>query len=322
MIIFAYGADTFRSRRFVQELKNKFTRDIDPLAQSLSIIDGQAATLKEINEKINTGSLFVQKRLIAIDNIFKNKKADIFLSLTEYLKDLSAATDTIVIFRDEELDTREKPLKADAKKFFAFLCKQQYSQEFSALSGIQLLAFIKKELSVYEKEIETAAANLLINTASSDIWIIINELNKLAHYTANKIITINDVKELGASSFNENIFGLTDALSSKNRKLALSLLEEQYAAGLSDEYLLTMLTRQFKILLQIKEALESKTSQSDMAGKLKLHPFIIKKGLMQAKNFSGSDLKNYLNRLIRLDFLNKTGQGHIKTELMLIISEL
>lgn len=322
MIIFAYGADTFRSRRWIQELKNKFTRDIDPLAQSLNIIDGQTTTLKEINEKVNTGSLFVKKRLTVIENIFKNKKSDIFTGLIEYLKKLSAANDNIIIFRDEELNTKEKPLRAEAKKLFTFLTKQPYAQEFAALNNSQLLSFIKKETSAYQKNMDLAGATKLISLTSGDLWIISNEIKKLANYTATDSITSADVEKMVAGAYDENIFALTDAISAKNKGAAATLLEEQYAAGLSDEYLLTMLIRQFKILLQIRSAIDSKTSPADIATKLRLHPFVVKKGLLQAKNFSATELKNHLNYLINLDFLNKTGQANIKTKLILLISSL
>lgn len=322
MIIFLYGADTFRSHRMLQEMKNKFIKDIDHESNSLNVLDGQITTLKEIGEKINTGSLFVKKRLIVIENIFKNKKTKLFPELTDYLKKFSASEDNIIIFIDEELNSKDRPLKIDAKKLFAFLSKQKYTQEFKSLSSIQLLSFIKKEAGVYQKEMSAGAASLLINLSSSDLWIIASEIKKLSFYSNNKIITEADVKELCSGTVNENIFALTDALSAKNKSQALILLEEQYSAGLSEEYLIAMLIRQFKILLQIRSALDNNFSQTEMTNQLKLHPFIIRKGLSQARNFSTENIKNYLNQLIRLDFSNKNGRSQIKTELMLLISGL
>lgn len=322
MIIFLYGADTYRSRRMLQEMKKKFIKDTDPDSQSLNLVDGQVANLKEITEKINTGSLFVKKRLIIIDNIFKNKKEKIFGELAAYLKKFSSSEETIIIFIDEDLDGKNKSLKADAKKLFAFLGKQKYVQEFKLLSGLQLLNFIKKETQGYKKEISTSAASTLINLTGGDLWQMSSEIKKLSFYTADKIISENEVKEMVAGSFNEDIFALSDALSTRNKALALKLLEEQYAAGLSEEYLIVMLIRQFKILLQIREALDNKISPNDLASQLKIHPFVAKKGALQAKNFNVINLKNYLNRLINLDFLNKNSQTDIKTELTLLISSL
>jgi len=322
MIIFLHGADTFRTRRFLQELKDKFTRDVDPDANSFNLIDGTTVTFKDIQEKINTGSLFVKKRMVVIENIFKNRKEKIFAELADYLKKFTSSEDNIIIFRDEEIGTKDKSLTTDAKKLFTLLSKQPYSQEFKPLTDNQLLTFITKEIKSYQKEIGIPAASLLINLTGGDLWLIASNLRKLAFSSAAKTVTSAEIKESVPGSYDENIFGLTDALSAKNKKLAINLLEEQYAAGLSDEYLLTMLIRQFKILLQIRTALDEKINPANLASQLKLHPFVIKKGLLQAKNFTVSGLKNYLDRLIRLDFLNKTGNGDIKTELNLLISGL
>ena len=322
MIIFLYGADTFRSHRMLQEMKNKFIKDIDKESNSLNVLDGQTVTLKEIGEKINTGSLFVKKRLVIIENIFKNKKTKLFAELVDYLKKFSAGDDNIIIFIDEELNSKEKPLKVDAKKLFTFLSKQKYAQEFKTLSNIQLLNFIKKEAGSYKKEMGAAAASLLINLTGGDLWTIASEIKKLSFFSSARLISEQAVKELCADTVSDDIFALTDALSVKNKSQALKLLEEQYAAGLSEEYLIAMFVRQFKILLQIRTAIDTNLSQLEMTSQLKLHPFVIRKGLSQAKNFSADNLKQYLNQLIGLDFSNKTGRSQIKTELMLLISSL
>jgi len=325
MIIFLYGADTFRSRRFRQGLQDKFRRDIDPSAVSLSVIDGQMTTLSAIAEKLGAGSLFVKKRMVIIENIFKNKKEKIFTELTDYLKKLptdKSDSDNVIVFHEEELGTREKPLKAAAKKLQALLIKQQYVQEFKTLSSSQLSAFIRQEATSYGKKIGASAATELANRAGGDLWLIAGSLKKLAFSSTLAEISLESVKDMVAGAFDENIFGLTDALSARNQRLALRLLEEQYAAGLSDEYLLTMLIRQFKILLQIRTALDSRLSTSLMAASLKLHPFVVQKGSQQAKNFLADSLRAYLGRLIQLDWQNKTGQGDTRTELTLLISSL
>ncbi len=320
MIISLYGADSFRSRRFLQELKNKFIKDVDPNSHSFSVVDGATATLGSISEQINTGSLFVKKRFVVIENIFKNKSEKIFSELAPYLEKLAKSDDNILIFRDEDIEG--KTMKAPAKKLLAFFKLQPYTQEFKELLPAQLASFIKKEAALYDKDISAPAASLLIDLTGGDLWQISAEVKKLSFRNDEKIISSEMIKEMVPGSYDENIFGLTDAISAKNRKMAISLLEEQYAAGLSDEYLLTMLIRQFKILLQIREALDANTNPADIASRLKVHPYVAKKGAQQARNFSAPVLKDYLNRLVYLDFSNKTGRGDIKTELSLLISAL
>jgi len=234
----------------------------------------------------------------------------------------STDNDNIIIFRDEELNTKDSPVPAAGKKLFAFLSGQPYARAFPAVSGSQLIAFIAKEASAYKKSIGAAAADELINRTVGDLWLIASEIKKLAYRTDEKTITLSDVREMTAAIYDQNIFALTDALSDKNKKLALRLLAEQYAAGASDEYLLAMLIRQFKILFQIRTALDNKISPAKMAGELKLHPFVVQKGSRQAANFSAAVLRDYLNRLLRLDWLNKKGQTDLTTELSLLLAGL
>jgi DNA polymerase-3 subunit delta len=322
MIIFLYGPDTFRSHRFLKDMKKKFISEIDAQSQSITEIDGSTATIQKISEQINTGSLFVKKRLIIIQDIFQNKKEKIFAELADYLKKFTSGDDNIIIFRDEAINPQNKSLKTDTKKLFSWLLKQPYTQEFKILDNTQLMSFIKKEASRYQKNITAPAASLLISLTGPDTWLIAGEIKKLSDRNNEGEISKEIIQEMVTGSFDENIFAFTDALSTKNRSLAIRLLEEQYAAGLSDEYLLTMLIRQFKILLRVKSSLEHSSSSQDLSTKLQLHPFIIKKSISQCRNFSLPDLKNYLNRLIELDFGNKRGISGLKTELTLLISEL
>lgn len=327
MIIFFYGADTFRSRRKVQELRNKFIKEVDEDSGSLETVDGQSASLKEIGEKINTGSLFVKKRLIVIENIFKNKKDKIGTELTAYLqkieKENTQENDNILIFWDEEISTTPRGLKVDLKKLFTYLSKQKFVQEFSPLTNGQILSFIKQEAKSYKKDIDATTASLLINLTGGDLWLIASEIKKLAFRQIGETsISLESVKEMVSGLYSDDIFALTDALSSKNKSLATQLLEEQYAAGLGNEYIIAMLIRQFKILLQIRSALDNNLSPTEITSKLKLHPYVIKKGLSQARNFKETDLKNYLNTLVHLDFCNKTGISNVKTELTMFVAGL
>jgi len=57
MIIFLYGEDTFLSRRKLNELKEKFLREVDPSGNGLVVLDGEKAAMEEINESISASSL-------------------------------------------------------------------------------------------------------------------------------------------------------------------------------------------------------------------------------------------------------------------------
>lgn len=327
MIIFIYGEDTFRSRQKLNELKNKFITEIDINSQSLVVLNGASITLKEIGEKINTGSLFVKKRMIVLEDIFDNKSEKLFADLAAFLKKRDEAAksdeDNIIIFRDGDLNNKDKKLKKDAQKLFAFLLAQKYVQEFKTLSGAALSDFIKDEVKKLERQIETPAINTLVTRTNSDLWRISSELHKLAMaISKGATITDQEVKNQVVGTYDENIFSLTDAIATRNIKLALTILEEQYLAGLSEDYILSMLIRQFKIMLQVKSATETGLSPNQIATNLKLHAYVIKKSLTQISGFTLETLKEKLNYLISLDFANKTSSQDIKAELSLFIAKL
>ncbi|MEK7557969.1 MAG: DNA polymerase III subunit delta [Patescibacteria group bacterium] len=348
MLIFLYGEDTFRSCQKLKELKNKFIHDIDHREENISVINGGTASEKEIIQAINTSSLLVKKRLIIIEEIFSNKTITIFEQLLNYLKNRSKIKDdNIIIFQDSRVKVkktkikegffiidstgRDKVLTKHPLALFKFLLKQPYSQQFSCLNNTETASWIKHEITKRGGIINLPVAHLLASLIGNNLWQISNEIDKLINYqlaiqlksneSSQIIISEENVKKLVRGNFDENIFALTDAISSKNKTLAIKLLEEQIEAGLTSSYLLNMFIRQFRILLQIKQALEVGDSSRKIASELKIHPFVVQKGISQARYFSLPVLKNTVSQLIKIDYKIKAGKTDAITALNILIAK-
>lgn len=344
MIIFLYGQDSFRSRLKLNELKDKYLREVDKLGSGLKVINGAKASFADIAAAVSPSSLLSKKRLIIIEDIFINKDKLIFEKLSEYFKN-KQTDDNIIIFWESNIKTKKlknalspllldssgqgKPLNKKQTELFKFLSAQKYAYSFNLLSNTELSNWVKRQAVLRGSKISARAAELLVGLVGNDGWQINNELDKLLSYKAASQLTsggaeidVEDIKNLVRGNFSENIFALTDALSVKNKALAVRLLDEQIEAGLSDGYLLNMFVRQFRILLQIKQALESGLSQRQIASKLKLHPFVAQKGLDQARHFTLPILKNILSRLVKIDYEAKSGQSDYLTGLNMLIASL
>jgi len=331
MIIFFYGQDTFRSRKKLQELKDKFLREVDPGGSSLVFKDGENIALAEINELVGTPSLFARKRMVILENIFKNKKPEFFKEITAYLKSRRKNEENILVFWDDI--SEEEKLNKEKKVFFDFLKKADYSGNFKILSNKEAADWIKNEVGARGGAITNDAASFLVSLSGGDLWQIDNEINKLINFKLSQKLNLSaaeggavinkiDIEKLVRGGFDENIFSLTDAISIKDKKTAARLLEEQVEAGLAEFYLLSMIMRQFKILIQIREALDNNFSSRKIINQLKLHPFIVQKGISQAKNFTPARLKSIFNELIRIDYEAKTGRTDVKTELDVFLARL
>lgn len=332
MIIFLYGEDTFQSREKLKKIKKKFIRDVDPDGNSLLTIDGETATMERINEAVAAPSLFSKRRLIVIERIFNNKDTSLQNVVEDYFasrtKGKDKADDNIIVFWDEL--SKEKLSK---KKLYKFLVSKRFAQEFRPLSNTEASAWLIQEAKKRKSIIRREAAVRLTSFFGNDLWLLSNELNKLIAFKRGQTpgliedaptaaIDAADVDSLSRGSIDENIFALTDAISVRNKPLAIELFENELAAGVTESYLIVMITRQFRILLQIKEAIAQGLTPRKIMSQLKLHPFVVQKSSTQAKNFSEDLLKQVFSNLLKIDSQMKTGQVNAKVALNLLIAKL
>ena len=340
MIIFLYGSNTYKSRQKLNELKDKFRREVDPGERSLSVIDGERATVDKINEGVKASSLFTRKTMVIVENIFSNKSQVILDGIHEYLKKqftlakkikeavVKEDAGNIIIFWDNT--TGEKLGK---NKLFLLLSKERFAQNFKPLSNTETAGWLKTEVEARGGKIKPQAVTYLVSLFGNDQRQLKNEIDKLVNYkrgqnrellpgSGDVMIDIKEIEDLCRGQSDENIFALTDAISRKNKSLALKLFEQEIEAGVTETYLLHMIIRQFRILLQIKESLDQGNSSRKIISDLKLHPFVVQKGITQAGAFTLAALKSIFHHLVDIDRQIKTGQGDFKTNIDLLIAKI
>lgn len=332
MIIFFYGENSFRAKEKIEELRDKFCREIDPSGQNFISLEGTKTELKELDATLSTGSLFVRKKMILIEDLLGNKKPTLLEEFLKYLeeKNLIAGEDIIIFYEPrlkmqkgkllKSLSDKDVPLGVKEKKFFDFLLSQKYAQEMKSLSNLELSTWAKKEMEKNSQKISPAALNYLVALVEGNMWQLKNEIEKLSQLKNQTEISLEEVKALVSGKFDTNIFNLTDAWGSRNKNSAMKILEEQLEVGVSEEYLLSMIRRQFKIILEVKEALSLGVPIPKIALELKLNPFVAKKAIDQARHFSLEESKIILKKLSLLDKENKSGQRDLKTGLSLLLA--
>lgn len=319
MIIFLYGEDSFRSREKLRELKDKFQKEVDPAGSSLNTIDGEKATMEKINEIIAAPSLFARRRMVVIENIFSGKSSQFLDDVLSYFKKKEKDSGNIVVFWDDLPSSKMKKAK-----LFGYLAGQKFSQEFALLSGAAVTNWIKDRASRMGLEMEGAAATRLSAFCGSNLWQASNELDKMASYSkaiGAKLISKETADLFCQSRLEENIFAFTDAVSQKRKAAALGFLETEIEAGAAEQYVLFMLVRHFKILSQVKQALDSGDSPKEISSALKLHPFVVQKSVAQARNFTLKDLKAMVGELTSLDGRLKSGRADFRLAVGLLIAK-
>jgi len=325
VIIFLHGPNSFHSRQKLNALIEQFKKTRDLNGDNIVFLAGENLTIDELNSKIASQSLLAEKRLVIINDLFNGKKEEIFKHLLEYLNELEKNSDNSIIFyENQELDSKKfgaKKLTVARKKVFDFLHKQKYSEKFEKLNNTQTANWVKKNLLGKGITANIADLNFLAAMLENDQWAINNETNKLINFCEaqnKKFLAREDINLLSRANIDDNIFNLTDAISNNDKQAFFSLLEGQLEAGASEQQILSMLVRQFKIILQIKELLLMQKNQNEIALEIKQHPFVIKKTIPQTRNFNMENLKKIISDLIEIDYKIKIGQADGLTNLNLL----
>jgi len=268
--------------------------------------------LKDIKNALQVNSLFGNNKLVILKNFLGIKVTkDIQELLLDSLSKLTSGF-FVVFIEEDKPDARGKLFKTikDLEKNNVAEVK-----EYLLPRNNDLVAWVKKKAQQGKATLNQKSLELLIAMVGSDLWQLDSEIKKLAHYKKGQEITAEDVDLLVKGKFNDDIFQLMDAIGTKNRKRALKLFQDQIDSGANDVYLLTMLERQFRINLQIKEALSQENkSANKLASEIGLHPFVVQKTMQQCQNFSLPQLKEIYNQL--LDFEIKLKTTKINFELL------
>lgn len=295
MIFFLYGDDSYSSAVKLNEIKEKFRREIDPSGINLSVFDAENFDLEKFNSTCSQGGFLVKKRLIIAKNLLINKpNAQLALSLVEIIKKTQASENIFIFIENGQPDKRTALFKL-------LNGKKNFIQEFKPLNALG----IKKWLAYYAKKnnanFKGEALDWLSANSTGNLWQLAGEMDKMIAYKKNQPIAADDVKTLVRGKIDDNIFKLTEAMALGDKKTAIKMLAEQFEAGLNENYLLTMVVRQFRIIAQLASLGEQNISELKIVKETGLHPYVVKKTLSLAKKFSSDQLKGIYRGLANLD---------------------
>lgn len=324
MIFFLYGADTYRSRQKLNELKAKFLKEVDKAGINLAEMDGAKIKLNDFNAAISTPPFLARKRFLAVENLLSNKNKELLSGVAELLNNKKEILEQLIVvfWEGEKVDQRTA--------LFKYLSKPQrgpfgekYAQEFTVLKDEEIKSWLRIEIKKRGGNFTPSAVGRLAELVGGDLWQASGEIDKLISYKAGKMIDIDDVDLLVRGKFDDNIFHFVDAIAHKNKKLAYKLLSDQINSGAEELYLLAMLIRQFRILLQVGDVLEAGgVNQYQLAKELGLHPFVAQKALAQAHLFSADKLRKIYQELLQTDFKLKTSGGDKRLLFDLLLAKI
>lgn len=306
MIIVLSGTDTYRSRERLKLLREAFVKKYDPSGMNVRHFEAGGLTFEDFDAAATSQGFLSSRRFIIVEDPLQ-----LDLKIQKQIADAFTAqkvpAESIVVFwvgdepaKKPRKNTKTGKTESVSQPLAAILQAADTRETFNALAPTEVERWIDKFVQQHKGTIDRAAASHLAAAVGSDLWLASNELTKLLHQQSGRI----DLEAARASitvKEEENIFAFTDALSRKDGRQALQLLEQQLDAGANALYLVSMLMRQVRILLSVGDVMSSEPNPATIATRLKLHPFVVQKSLQQVRKFSQSELLVAHAALVEVD---------------------
>ena len=334
MIYLIHGNEEFLRaealRKLIANLDSPETADLNTTQ-----LDGRTVTLRDLTMSADTVPFLAPRRLVIVEFLLgrlvakgKKKGSDAdkaFLSgLTSYLEGVPETTD--LVFVEQDAVKRGHPvfkaLQPLLKSKQAAVIECDLPRRRRELED-RLVGWIEKRVRDKGGSITRDTVHTLIQTVGGNLRLLDQELEKLVTFTEGKRdIRPDDVQLLVTEAAETNIFEMVDAVGQGNGRKAITLLHQLLNQGAHPLYLLSMIVRQYRILLQVKDLIGRGGRRQDIASELKLRDFVVEKMVRQARRYSLPQLEDVYERLLATDVAIKTGQMEAVLAIDLLVAEL
>lgn len=279
---------------------------------NLDVIDGKETTLDQVISSIETLPFMDEKKVVIIKDfeLLKGKKKNFTDTDEKYLIDhLDNIPDTTVIVFAVygEIDKRKSLVKKIDKNGIVFNCNK--------LSDMDLFKWVKKQFEKNEAYIDNPQIMYFIDQEgyrdkSSDKTLsdLQNEINKISSFVGkgNKV-TNEIIDKLSQKKIENDIFKLIDCIGEKRSSNAMKILNDMIQEGESVLGIFSMIAKQFKVVMQVRQLQNEGYTAKVIAEKLKIHPFVAGKALKQSNSFTDNTIVEMLNYILESDYKIKNG---------------
>jgi DNA polymerase-3 subunit delta len=211
--------------------------------------------------------------VILLENsVFFSKKASVESdALAAYIPEIPESA--ALVFVEEAPDKRKKLYKAIQKNGFVLSCEDLTPQ----MLGRWTAGLFKKA----GLAIDGPTLNRFLETVGEDMMNIVSESEKLIGYCMGReSVTAEDIAAVCSPQLRDRVFDMIGAVSRRQKDRALSIYMDLIALRTPSQVILTLLQREYSRLLQVKELQEERKSEAEIAAKIGLSPWIVKKNYL------------------------------------------
>ena len=290
-----YGEEAYLKKQY----RDRITKAIFPDGDTVNYAyyEGKGINPGELIDLAETMPFFAKRRLIVVENsgFFKNTTPD----LADYIKTMPDTA--CFLFVENEADKRGKMYKAVKSKGRVVEMARQDEKT--------LLYWVAGNVKKEGYKIKEQTARYLLSTTGTDMENLEKELEKLFCYCMGKEeIEISDIEAICTTQITNKIFDMVEAVAMKNQNKALDYYYDLLTLKEPPMRILYLLTRQFRILMEVKEMDRTGVPPKEIAAKVGIMPFLVGKYRAQAKAFTRKELRGIVEAGVQTEEDVKTGK--------------
>ncbi|MCX7720975.1 MAG: DNA polymerase III subunit delta [Dictyoglomus thermophilum] len=209
-------------------------------------------------------------------------------------------TNTCVVFMANAEE--EKPKKISYAKYIP----PEGIVEFTKFRADALRKWIKEKFQERNKSIDEESVYFLSTNYSDKMGVLMQEIDKICAFVGEKeSVTIEDLKKV-LSTQEVAFYTFLDALLRRDFLLAFSGIDTLWNEGVYPQVILEIVIKQMRQLLRINALLKEGYSSEEIANKLDLHPFVVKKSIDALTKYTAAELMEIYFLLRQVDIEYKT----------------
>ena len=328
-VFLTYGDDLIALHQFRDDLINK----IDPgfADFNLTLLDGLTAKEEDIRTAVSSLPFLGDKRVVLLRDMPARLSGEAaHKRFCQLLENVPEST-TLGIVVEDRFEKDQRSGRKDWKKLPATNWLRKWAEKNPNFISVKLCKnperrfmaeWIARRAKEHGGSIEPPAAQALAATIEPDTLLADQEILKLLiSVDFQRPVDLDDVQSLVAQGGESDIFRMVDSLTRGDSKETLRqlhlLLEESDPAAI-----FSMVVRQFRLLIQAREALDEGVRPQQVGATLGMNPFVAEKIVPQAQHFNAAHLSQIYHQLLAVDEQVKLSQTTLELALDTLAAEL
>ena len=243
---------------------------------------------------------FMCARRIVLVRDLQEVEAKHLADLEDYLLDPSPSTCLILheVTGQKKVDRRSKFIKK--------LNKVAMQAEFRPFYENEVDHFLRKQAKGRGLSMDEGACAYLTRAVGTDLGQLVLALDKIDLYLGTQE---NGVRQVGRDAISDliaetkadTIFDLTDALGDRRTEDAVKILDRMLTCGEAPVLINFMIARHFRILAKLLDPSLRQADKYEKAKAVGVSPFFLKDYERHARKFGASQIREVLDRVVRVD---------------------